>query len=147
MISFTGLSHIFFGIGTSLMLGLDEPMIVMSGIGSLFPDIDHPYSLIGRYLPFARLFNLKHRGFTHSLFGLVIFSGIVSLFSIDWGIGFFIGYLAHLLADSLTPTGVAWFYPVVKDKKNFLRIRTGSFFEYLLSWFFIIFSLGMYLRQ
>lgn len=68
-----------------------------------------------------------HRGITHSLFFLIM---MTATFSIFYGfnpfvIGVGIGYLSHLILDSLTPTGVPFFFPYMK-KYHFTRIKTGS---------------------
>lgn len=62
---------------------------------------------------------LKHRGMTHTVWALFIWGGI--------GYGLeqqmqiqgimnvaFAGYLSHLIADTLTPSGVKWLYPLYK---------------------------------
>jgi inner membrane protein len=62
---------------------------------------------------------LKHRGMTHTIWAVPIW-GIIA-----WGlekqlqveglaITAMLGYLSHLIADTLTPSGVKWLYPLVK---------------------------------
>jgi inner membrane protein len=62
---------------------------------------------------------LKHRGMTHTVWAFLWWG------SIGWGlqqqlqiqgvmIVSMLGYLSHLLADTLTPSGVKWFYPLYK---------------------------------
>ncbi|AIA71218.1 metal-dependent hydrolase [Pectobacterium atrosepticum] len=88
---------------------------------ALLPDIDHPKSVLGQRLkwlsaPIARLFG--HRGFTHSL--LAIVAGIFFIqtrLPPDWPIptdayhAMIVGYLSHILADMLTPSGVPLLWP------------------------------------
>ncbi|URG54414.1 metal-dependent hydrolase [Pectobacterium quasiaquaticum] len=88
---------------------------------ALLPDIDHPKSVLGQRLkwlssPIARLFG--HRGFTHSL--LAIAAGIFFIqtrLPPDWLIptdayhAMIVGYLSHILADMLTPSGVPLLWP------------------------------------
>ena len=88
---------------------------------ALLPDIDHPKSVLGQRLkwlssPIARLFG--HRGFTHSL--LAIAAGIFFIqtrLPPDWPIppdayhAMIVGYLSHILADMLTPSGVPLLWP------------------------------------
>lgn len=86
-------------------------------LGSLLPDMDHPKSFLGNKLrPFSDfLYHVfGHRTFTHSLLfssflGTVLFvySPINPLFSS----GLFIGQISHLIADMLTPSGIALLYP------------------------------------
>ncbi|GLY62267.1 membrane protein [Pectobacterium carotovorum subsp. carotovorum] len=88
---------------------------------ALLPDIDHPKSVLGQRLkwlssPIARLFG--HRGFTHSL--LATAAGIFFIqtrLPPDWPIptdayhAMIVGYLSHILADMLTPSGVPLLWP------------------------------------
>ncbi|AFI90224.1 metal-dependent hydrolase [Pectobacterium parmentieri] len=88
---------------------------------ALLPDIDHPKSVLGQRLkwlstPIARLFG--HRGFTHSL--LAIATGIFFIqtrLPPSWPIptdayhAMIVGYLSHILADMLTPSGVPLLWP------------------------------------
>lgn len=96
---------------------------VISGglLTCLLPDIDHPKSVLGQRLkwlssPIAIIFG--HRGFTHSL--LAIIAGIL-LFTLcqpaqitiplDAFHAMIIGYLSHIVADMLTPSGVPLLWP------------------------------------
>lgn len=110
---------------------------VGSYVGALFPDIDQKKSSISRALPFlAKTFGAKcrHRGFTHSLLCLGIFSLILFIISFlsEFNIiisslcfGFVSGYISHLFLDLLTSDGIEIFYPC---KTNFKLgfIKTGS---------------------
>lgn len=62
---------------------------------------------------------LKHRGMTHTIWAIPIWG------SIGWGlenqlhvegvaIVAMLGYISHLGADTLTPSGVKWLYPLTK---------------------------------
>lgn len=114
--------------------------------GSILPDIDSPSS----YVNAKYLFGIgktisafsKHRGFWHSIFGMLIFLAIsfaavcflkapfVFVFALP------IGYMLHLAADSFNISGIKWFW---KRGRISGPIRTGSVFEQL---FFIILLLG-----
>lgn len=88
---------------------------------ALLPDIDHPKSVLGQRLrwlsaPIARLFG--HRGFTHSF--LAIAAGVFFIqtrLPPNWPIptdvyhAMIVGYLSHILADMLTPSGVPLLWP------------------------------------
>lgn len=114
-----------------------------SSFGALFPDIDQKKSSISRKLPFlANTFGAKcrHRGFTHSLLCLGIFSLILAILSwacsfdiivVSTSIGFICGYMSHLLFDLFTDAGIELFYP---NKTNFKlgTIKTGSKVEQYL---------------
>ena len=85
---------------------LMNPLAVVAG--SLAPDCDCRRSIAGRVLPLWRL-GLRHRGATHTLWGMFFFSFAVGLlFGLDIALPFGLGYLSHLAADSLTPMGVRW---------------------------------------
>lgn len=76
-------------------------------IGSLFPDADHKKAPIGRLFPLWLIF--KHRGFTHTLVGLVVFSLPIGIwYNWKWAATFAVGYLLHLAMDSSTPMGIKW---------------------------------------
>ncbi|EJD6082050.1 MULTISPECIES: metal-dependent hydrolase [Providencia] len=91
-------------------------------LGALLPDIDHPSSLPGRLL---RIFSLPisklcgHRGFTHSLVAwLLVMAACYQWIPIEWQVpndliqAFLLGYLSHLIADMLTPSGVPFLWPL-----------------------------------
>ncbi|UHA73133.1 metal-dependent hydrolase [Paenibacillus sp. 481] len=64
---------------------------------------------------------MKHRGMTHTVWALLFWGaigwGLEQHLQVE-GIAFVAtaGYFSHLLADSLTPRGVKWFYPISKKK-------------------------------
>jgi len=116
--------------------------LILALFGSVFPDIDHPRSLISRgywsVLSTAIRKTTGHRGWTHSLFGAGLFTGILLLIlwyfkaSLFLALGFFLGYISHLISDSLNPTGVNWFWPK-KKRYGIGLIRTGSKAEYIFA--------------
>lgn len=91
-------------------------------LGALLPDIDHPSSIPGRMLriislPISKL--CGHRGFTHSLLAwLLLLISCYQWLPTHWGLSgdllqaFLLGYLSHLIADMLTPSGVPFFWPL-----------------------------------
>jgi membrane-bound metal-dependent hydrolase YbcI (DUF457 family) len=101
-------------MGFSLLVGLglfqDDVMgfiyVPLMVIGSLLPDIDTPFSRLGKYNPFA--VKMKHRGFMHSIYGAGIIGVIATIIHPIVGIFITAGYIGHLIADSLTPAGVNW---------------------------------------
>lgn len=119
--------HMAFGITCALLclvaLSIKPPvevlLVFIAGVyvASSIPDFD----LI---IPYAR-----HRGLSHSLLFFLIFSGIAVLIPFyekripSWLLyGLPVGYLSHLIADTFTVTGVAWFQPV-----NNTRFAIGVF--------------------
>ncbi|MBF0269297.1 MAG: metal-dependent hydrolase [Alphaproteobacteria bacterium] len=134
-------SHVV--IGASLWAGVAyasgqpaEPAALgLAALGSLLPDIDHPQSWAGRRMalisiPLAAL--IGHRGVTHSLLAVAAFALILALF----GPGHLaaplaVGYLSHLLADSLTLSGIPLAWPS-KQAYGLRLVRTGSLAEIAL---------------
>ena len=115
-------SHVIFGaVGwafVSHFSGYPTPSpldLSAAAFGALLPDIDHPQSAVGRKLspisiPLSAL--VGHRGVTHSLFAV----GIAAITLYFWGgvslvAPVIVGYLSHLLADSLTLSGVPLLWP------------------------------------
>lgn len=101
-------------------------------LGSLFPDIDHPNSTLGRFIPLG--YFIRHRTITHSLLALAI-----ALYANPW---FGVGYATHLFLDALNPSRVPMLYPYEK-KFGIGLIRTGSVVEKLL---FIFICLGLFFK-
>lgn len=109
MIAFSGKIHWQFAfiIWVLVQMQLDvwlNPIPFL--IGSVFPDADIKYSTIGKFIPLWLIW--KHRGFTHSLTALVLFSAPIAYWNFKWGCLFAVGYLLHLLMDSSTPMGIRW---------------------------------------
>lgn len=95
---------------------------VASIVGSLVPDIDEPHSIIGRKVKLASKLIKKifgHRGMIHSpLFMLLSTVGLkYLLLHFEFSniqiilVGYFLGYLSHLILDTFTPMGINWFFP------------------------------------
>lgn len=130
------------------MLGIG----VVALIGAAIPDIDNVASK-------AWKFNLTpweddltrhslegHRNLSHSVVGLVVFTWLLGLLLNAVTLSniqiapiqqaFALGYLSHLLTDSLTHDGVPWFYPIdihlgFPPFKS-LRIKTGGILEKII---------------
>lgn len=116
----------------------DPAMVGMAALGALLPDIDHPGSLVGRRLKVISaplVLVIGHRGITHSLIATAALAAILYFYGLGIIIApLLIGYASHLMADSLTPSGVPWLWPW-KRTFSFNLFRTGSFTEYLLTAF------------
>ena len=111
--------------------------------GTILPDIDSPESYVNKkyLLGFGKgiAFFSKHRGFWHSIFGLLIFIALATfIFFINnyfiFVLALPLGYFLHLMADSLNPSGIKWFW---KSNKLHLKwkIKTGHVTEQL---FFVL---------
>lgn len=120
-------------------------------IGGLTPDIDQPTADLWHKLPAGSFFGKLlspllggHRFISHSLFGIVLFGlGVKYLLSLASSVllvdmqivwyAFMIGYISHLLIDTLTKEGVPWLFPIPirlgVPPLRFLRIKTGGIIE------------------
>lgn len=113
MSDFNAKQHIIFTLGIYMyvLLGNRELDHILNpiwlAIGSIFPDADHRKAPAGRILPLWLFF--KHRGFTHTWWGLMLFALPIVAINRYWGLSFAIGYFSHLFFDSITPSGVSWF--------------------------------------
>ncbi|MDQ1237346.1 MAG: metal-dependent hydrolase [Wigglesworthia glossinidia] len=131
----TAQGHFIFGLSCAIfakkieffrILYLGEWGHVISGCicTCLLPDIDHPGSFLGRKISWisttiSKIFG--HRGFTHSLFSLLFFyilifsiPSIHDVLPLDFSYALLLGYFSHILADTLTPSGVPIFWPLSK---------------------------------
>ncbi|RLG90110.1 MAG: hypothetical protein DRO36_06640 [Candidatus Hecatellales archaeon] len=100
-------------------------------VGSTLPDIDIKFSGLSR--------TLGHRGIVHTVWvpsGVVISYFLLQTHRLlDLSALFFaVGWLTHLIADSITPQGIRPFYPLYSGKivpRGFGIFQTGSFYETL----------------
>ena len=100
-------------------------IVIMSVLIKYFFDIDLYFKIkecsgIFNYLISACLFIVvayfgsksSHRSFTHSIFGLLVYSGILFLgFGFNGVIPYFVSHLSHIVLDLFNKKGVALFYP------------------------------------
>lgn len=113
----TGKTHKIVGVACTLPLLHYTGLIGIFGIiGSTFADID------------LRL-GIKHRTITHNLLFCFAASGIVFYINRAAGFIFFINYLVHLILDSMTVMGIAWFYPFSKKYYSMRLCKCGSEFD------------------
>ncbi|MCL6559796.1 MAG: metal-dependent hydrolase [Firmicutes bacterium] len=133
-------THFFIGTSIGFML-TQEPSIVLtcagiSGLASLLPDIDEPNSWIGVRMPVIPAI-LKsaagHRGVMHSLVAAAGISllAFLSLKNPLYSVSLLLGYLSHLVLDSLNPSGVPWLYPY-KKCFSLPLVKTGGALERFL---------------
>ena len=159
-------THVVLGLttlaGTDALTGLVQPHpvngiplgpvlgMVAVMLGALAPDIDATKSQIRYELgpaglavsTWLKLFGVQHRGLTH--YGLTTIAVIAVSTLVGWwldypdiGLAFGLGYLSHVLADSLTIAGTPLLWPLQK-RKNFhllprrLRLRTRGPVESVL---------------
>lgn len=139
--------------------GVFVAYIGCSEVGSLVLDIDKKGSTISNRHKiisfFVRLF-CSHRGFTHSLLALSLFTGILYfpvlyycpvLLPAVYGLS--IGYTSHIFLDMLNPDGCPLLYPIRK-KVSLCKIETGSFVERLFNVFqigILVFEIYLMIKQ
>ena len=93
--------------------------------GSVLPDIDYPYAPAGRLLTLPPSLDPRlgsrgrdhypwHRKLTHTLAAVLGLLGLAVFYrgGGGWIAWLTLGYLTHLLADTLTPWGVPWLWPL-----------------------------------
>ena len=134
------------------------PILIIGALGGLAPDLDASDAKIkhfkfSRFKPFWLISEMistlfGHRGVMHSLLAVVVISiglWLVSLYiggALIFYVAFIIGYISHLVADSITKSGIPFLYPWKKrlhllSKK--ITLKTGSILEYLILILLIIF--------
>ena len=111
--------------------------------GALLPDIDHPKAFISQgywsILSKAIRMTTRHRGWTHSLLGATLFTLMFASFlwyvgiSLVYAFIFLIGYLSHLISDSLNPTKIKWLWPK-QERYGIGIIKTNSKSEDVFAW-------------
>lgn len=128
-------SHL--AIAAAVTIPFNPALIPSALLGSIAPDLsEQVLKLFGIYVP--------HRGFTHYVYIPILF--ILLSFFLDFKdiiFWFGIGYFTHWFADSLTPSGV----PISQfdnHRVHFFggKIKTGSPFEYIISFGFLIIVLN-----
>jgi len=159
-----GVTHLSFGAVVGCIAGqcLGYPFVgaVVGGIASIIPDIDHPYSLIGKlFRPLSSWIysEFDHRGCIHTIWFCMFISILAvivsrSFFSLSLIMIFtcmLSGALSHLLLDSFNFTGVRPFLPLVLRGKwiqlNEFKgtIRSGDSIEGLI---IIVCMIGLFIR-
>ncbi len=138
MLSRTHLAFSLF-IGLILINSVQNPFWFFGSLifATFLPDLDSYTSKFGKRF-FSRVLTAftKHRGIMHSvLFMLGIYILLYFYFPFV-SFGFLVGYMSHLVGDSITKQGVRLFYPFKFRIKGFLK--TGGKFE---SFLFLLFGL------
>lgn len=124
------------------------------GIGGLAPDIDQPTAALWRRLPVGTFWGKllspllgRHRLISHSAVGIVLFAVLSKYLlylmhafvlvdmNIVW-VAFMVGFISHLLIDTITKEGVPWLFPIPFKfgipPLRVLRIKSGGLIEKLI---------------
>ena len=111
--------------------------IIVMAVATLLPNIDNPFSGIGKNVIFKPVqFFTKHRGLFHSFTLAIILSVLLAIFIPVASFGFFLGYSIHLMIDSFTREGIQPFWPYKAISKGF--IPTGGKVEDSIFLFFVV---------
>lgn len=133
-------NHMVFGVacglGAATYLGqAPHPLgICVAGLAALLPDVDHPSSVVGRWVPILpRL--MSHRGVTHSLFALALLAWGLWAFASHFppwrwtAVAAFVGYASSILGDMLTLDGVRLFWPLKLRVRVPILWKSGGWHE------------------
>ena len=93
-------------------LPITASMIALYYLGTLLPDIDIQSSTISRILHFH--LPITHRTWTHTIW-IPILLFIASL-KMPILLGLVLGYMSHLICDSISTQGVCFLYPLTQYK-------------------------------
>ncbi|MFA6005835.1 MAG: metal-dependent hydrolase [Patescibacteria group bacterium] len=120
-------------------------------LGGIAPDLDQPTARLWNRLPAGSIIGRiihpllgSHRLISHSLFGMSLIGlGLLFLLPqlgtvllVDMNVvwwAFMLGYLSHLVVDTITKEGVPWLFPIPIrlgiPPFKFLRLTTGGMIE------------------
>jgi inner membrane protein len=140
-------THFLAGAAAGLLLAGQADLKTMAlsasiaGVAALLSDLDDPHSKLGRLVAPASWVvkvTVGHRGPLHSLLGAMVMTLLAAFVLRFWYTHtevyghlvplVLVGYLSHLIMDSLNPQGVPWLWPL---RKHFglPLVKTGSFLE------------------
>lgn len=100
--------------------------ILLYLLGTLFPDIDTPYSTLGKIIHLP----IGHRTWTHAIWlPLALCIGGIWYRLLFW---FGLGMFVHDFCDSFSASGLHWFYPIkIKDNPHIKLYHTSQPSEYI----------------
>ena len=112
--------------------------VVLSAIYSLLPDIDHPHSKLGKYIPILPHL-IEHRTYTHTVWFCLITSLPFVFISIPLFVCCLAAGLSHLALDSLTLSGIRPLIPLHGFRMRWI-LRTGGVADNLIFVFVVVFT-------
>ena len=124
-----GKTHRAIGYTTTLVLIVYTDIGVIPSligfIGCTAPDIDIKLKI-------------RHRGITHWVLTSIVLYYLFSIFNKNIAYAFWINYILHLLADSLTVEGCPLFAPFYNKRIGLKLFRTNCFIEKLIYYILLI---------
>ena len=114
--------------------------LTITTISSIIPDIDIATSFISRKTrtaTYAISYFFKHRGIIHSILVPIVIFAVIYTINTQIASAILIGYVSHIMIDSLTKTGVQPFLPVTNYRIKGI-MRTGGLADFMIFIFLII---------
>lgn len=147
------LSHALVGIAVAGLSGhplsFNDPLYLAGIIGAQAPDFDIIAQIRGNF-SYLR----QHRSFSHSLPGLFMWSGLITLVFFLWMpaaplgpvfVWSFLGGLSHIILDFFNAHGAAILYPFSRERKSFSLLNV--FDPVLLAIMCVVFLQGLSPRE
>lgn len=99
--------------------------LILFVLGCLLPDIDTPYSTLGKIICIP----IEHRTWTHAIYLPIV----LCLIGIKYRFIFWLalGVICHDLCDSVSMSGLNWFYPAKNKHHVFKLYYTSHMSEYV----------------
>jgi len=141
----TAATHYAFSYLLLSSAGYDHSIALTSSIVALFPDIDHPESLMGRIFGHVSQYIQRrwgHRTVTHSIFAIFAIVLFLVPFSIlyyiqlgkfpSWFFAVSLAFASHIFIDLFNRSGVRLFAPL--SNKEYISFRTPELRILVSSW-------------
>jgi membrane-bound metal-dependent hydrolase YbcI (DUF457 family) len=108
VVAFSYITHLIFGVVTAVFIAHNPEQLILCMVGSILPDIDTRYSLLGKFNPLAWFGLMRHRGFTHTIAGCILMS--ILAIPVHAYLAMLAGCLSHIIADKICSSihGRAW---------------------------------------
>lgn len=91
--------------------------------------IEYGIIVVASCVAFSKL--TKHRSFSHSILGLILFYIGFRMLIGEMSSYFAIGFISHILADLITNNGVELMYPM-KSKVTLKLVKSGSKLDHII---------------
>lgn len=117
LVGSTILAGLYFVPSTTYAFELATILLAFT-LGALLPDIDSEESTIGRYFLLVSK-AIPHRTFTHTIWAVAVLVGLGWYFDSIQVMALAAGYAIHILQDTFSKQGIAWFYPVLGGYDHF----------------------------